>query len=114
MWRSVLETVPLQGEELLHITTLFNIFCPITLSLGHMLSLFRLVACYISLLLLVLLVMPRKNILFILRDSLFPRGSSKRLLSTGFIVVALLNLLSLVCYSFPVTTTLGFNLGMAL
>jgi len=46
---------------------------------------------------------------------LFPSaGSLSGLLLSCFIGLALLNLLRLVCYSFPVTTTLSFNLGAAL
>jgi len=46
---------------------------------------------------------------------LFPSaGSLSGLLLGSFIGLAFLNLLRLVCYSFPVTTTLSFNLAAAL
>jgi len=46
---------------------------------------------------------------------LFPlRESSVRIIIGGFLVLAILNLTSLVCYSFPITTILRFNLRLAL
>jgi len=109
-----LEITPLQGGDLLYITTLFNIFCPLILSIRHISALFGAILCYVSLVLIVVLVIPNKSALRRIGDSLFPRGAVKSLLLTGFMLLALLNLLSLVCYSFPITTTLRFNLRMAL
>lgn len=46
--------------------------------------------------------------------SLFPRAPVLGMvLVSGFLLLSLINLLSLVGYSYPVTTTLGFNLRMA-
>lgn len=46
---------------------------------------------------------------------LFPlRGIAVLIMVGGFLLLAGLNLISLICYSFPVTTTLRFNLRVAL
>jgi len=47
--------------------------------------------------------------------ALFPNlGGFRLFVLRGFLILALSNLLSLVCYRYPLTTTLGFNLSMAL
>lgn len=46
---------------------------------------------------------------------LFPlRGTRLSFMVRGFVLLAGFNLISIVCYSYPVTTTLGFNLSLAL
>lgn len=99
------------------ITTLFNLFCPLIVSNINrsiiLICIFRLVLAL--LLFRSLEVVSTNSFLVGLCKSIFPlRRVSVTLMIRGFIILAWLNLVSLVCYSFPVTTTLRFNLRLAL
>ena len=92
------------------ITTLFNLFCPFV--------------CYSLNLRLFLLLLRTSRILFFVsgfkkswlkkRKLLFTRRKDLLWVSRRFILVAVLNLFSLLIFRFPVTTTLSFNFSIAL
>ena len=99
------------------ITTLFNLFCPLFNSRMLVSTLFLLLSVVgFSLLTLETMLVKRPaNLLKGVPISLFPsiRGLAISLVS-AFLLIILANLLSLICYRYPLTTTLGFNLSIAL
>jgi len=99
------------------ITTLFNLFCPYTsVYIGLELSVFLLVVT--TFLILSFTVGSGLKIITVnfkgkLR-TLFPQVSQEVLMFIrAFLILAIFNLISLVTYSYPTTTTLRFNLGLA-
>lgn len=103
---------------MLLITTLFNLFCPFLSKFSirfRVRSIVFLTVLFLGVLAVPLAVKPSKSFKIRASLGLFPlRGLYLGLMSRGFLCLAGLNLVSLVCYSYPVTTTLGFNLNMAL
>jgi len=96
---------------------LFNLFCPFALPnleqsiLIILLSTFLFVRVWHK----VLLRWSSSKVISLIRNRLFPtRECYRAFLCIGFIALATLNLFSLICYSFPITTILRFNLCLAL
>jgi len=100
------------------ITTLFNLFCPFIRLTNLELSIFTMVIirCIISIILILgAFLLIYKSIYIALSKLLFPSiGIYSRFFLSSFLGLALLNLISLVAYRYPVTTTLAFNLSAAL
>jgi F-type H+-transporting ATPase subunit a len=86
----------------LNITRLFNLFSPITIN--------RVSFSVIRILFVTIIFIIRA-----LKINIFLRAEFKSLLLVrAFLALAFINLVSLVCYRFPLTTVIRVNLGLAL
>jgi len=107
----------LLSDKSLKITTLFNLFCPLVLSFHIERRVILLIGVTLLSRTLVLRVLWNKmnlNVKADLSHSLFPSRDYASMLILGlFITLGLLNLISLTVYSYPVTTTLAFNMRVA-
>lgn len=97
---------------------MFNLFCPFILAFNVFWSLIIIILftlALLSCLLKTFLTNSSKGVVKAVTTRIFPSESfSLSVFFSGFLCLALLNLISMVCYSYPVTTTLSFNLRVAL
>jgi F-type H+-transporting ATPase subunit a len=100
-----------------NVTTLFNLFCPFINFFSLERSIYFLVVINI-IVVIFLLIRGRKLLPFLIEklvvSRLFPSSTNYRVvLYSRFLLLSFLNLISLICFSYPITTTLSFNLRFA-
>lgn len=92
------------------ITTLFNLFCPVVMFYSISFSILLLIFTTIGASLCILQWLKKLNLV----RSLFTFNEIIFVKTLGFVTLIVINLISLAIYNYPVSTTLRFNLAMAL
>lgn len=100
------------------IATLFNLFCPLFLRWELKIAIFIMIIITRTIVYIIIIqfcILQSKDLISTISTKLFP--STLRALGLFvrcFIILTIFNLISLVCFSFPITTTLSFNMSAAI